>query len=232
MQKMVGSGREQHTQQLALSFNQHSTHSSQHSEILSQKSNSLLNTEDKEEDNDQNGRNPEINDEDTFLNIDGVNNLIEIEEEDNGTTNTSDEEEEATCSVNVINLIDQVQLDTGTPSPVPPLTSHIEECTTERFKGTVDATLVNLEDLEVKKEEVENELILGLRLKRFTCEEDNVLKEGIKKYGLGKWSVILKDKDLHFHQSRTRDSLRMRADTLGISKKSKKGRKSYKTRRK
>ena len=82
-------------------------------------------------------------------------------------------------------------------------------------------------DVDVKKEEVENELARGTRLKRFTLEEDSFLKEGIRKYGVGRWSHILRDADLKFHPSRTRDSLRMRADTIGITnkKKRKKGQK-------
>ena len=73
-------------------------------------------------------------------------------------------------------------------------------------------------DLEVKKELMEGENASPLCQKRFCPEEDNVLKEGIKKHGLGKWSVMLKDTSLKFSPSRTRDALRMRADTLGLSK--------------
>ena len=73
-------------------------------------------------------------------------------------------------------------------------------------------------DLEVKKELMEGENASPLCQKRFCPEEDNALKEGIKKHGLGKWSVMLKDTSLKFSPSRTRDALRMRADTLGLSK--------------
>ena len=90
-------------------------------------------------------------------------------------------------------------------------------------------TTTNLEELEIKKEELENELGAGTRLRRFSLEEDNSLKEGIRKYGLGKWINILRDKCFSFHQSRTRDSLRVRADTLGLTKKKRK-RKKYDTR--
>ena len=76
-------------------------------------------------------------------------------------------------------------------------------------------------DVEVKREEVENELTRGTRLKRFTLEEDSFLKEGVRKYGVGRWSHILRDENLKFHPSRTRDSLRMRADTIGITNKRK-----------
>ena len=95
---------------------------------------------------------------------------------------------------------------------------------------TIDST-TNIEELEIKKEELEKELLdKGTRLKRFSIEEDNCLKQGIAKYGVGKWVQILKDKCFTFHSSRTRDSLRVRADTLGISKK-KNGRKKYNIRK-
>ena len=73
-------------------------------------------------------------------------------------------------------------------------------------------------DLEVKKELMESENASALCQKRFCPEEDNALKEGIRKHGLGKWAIMLKDTSLKFSPSRTRDALRMRADTLGLSK--------------
>ena len=87
------------------------------------------------------------------------------------------------------------------------------------------ATRTNLpicaDDIEVKKEELEKELNQGTRFIRYTPEEDSFLRLGVKKYGLGRWSHILKDDQLTFHKSRTRDSLRMRAETIGLSKKRK-----------
>ena len=79
--------------------------------------------------------------------------------------------------------------------------------------------LITSNDIEVKKEDLENEIARGTRMKRFTFEEDIILKKGIKKHGLGKWSRILNDPEFSFHQGRTRDTLRMRADTLGLSNK-------------
>ena len=76
--------------------------------------------------------------------------------------------------------------------------------------------------VKVKKEVAENEADRAHFQKRFCLDEDAALKEGIEKYGLGKWSVMLKDKTLNFHPNRTRDALRVRADTLGLSKKKKK----------
>ena len=53
---------------------------------------------------------------------------------------------------------------------------------------------------------------------RFTVEEDRFLKAGIEKHGKKAWSLILKDKQFHFHGTRTRDALRMRADSVAFKK--------------
>ena len=46
-----------------------------------------------------------------------------------------------------------------------------------------------------------------------THEEDRALLEGIEKYGKGRWSKMLKDQDLPFQECRTRDTLRLRAES-------------------
>ena len=48
---------------------------------------------------------------------------------------------------------------------------------------------------------------------KFSVEEDEFLKQGLRRYGKGHWASILKDKEFTFHSTRTRDSLRMRADS-------------------
>jgi len=90
-------------------------------------------------------------------------------------------------------------------------------------------TTKNKKDVEVKKEEVEQQLAAGIRFMRFTPEEDSSLRGGITKYGVGHWAKILKDDAFKFHSSRHRDSLRMRAETLGITKKKKKAGKKSRT---
>lgn len=67
----------------------------------------------------------------------------------------------------------------------------------------------NLE-LDVKVEQAE-EAVNGRKM--FTTAEDLQLFKGIKKFGRGKWAVILKDGASVFHQTRTRDTLRMRAQS-------------------
>lgn len=76
--------------------------------------------------------------------------------------------------------------------------------------------------VEVKKELIQEEDGTSKVQKRFTPDEDLALKEGIKKYGLGRWCEMLKDKTLKFHPLRSRDAIRTRATTLGLSKKVKK----------
>ena len=77
-------------------------------------------------------------------------------------------------------------------------------------------------DLELKKEEAEQQVADGPKLLRFTPEEDEFLRKGTKKYGLSQWSKILKDPEYTFHNSRTRDSLRVRAETKGITQRRRK----------
>ena len=74
---------------------------------------------------------------------------------------------------------------------------------------------IDLRELELKKEEVE-ENMFEPKLKRFTEEEDIALKEGIKKYGFGRWKEILTDELLKFNPSRTRDTIRCRATYLKL----------------
>ena len=83
---------------------------------------------------------------------------------------------------------------------------------------------ISTDDIEVKREDLEKEMSHQTRFIRFTPEEDSFLRDGVKKYGLGRWSQILKDVQFHFHKSRTRDSLRMRAETIRLSKKRKSNR--------
>ena len=78
---------------------------------------------------------------------------------------------------------------------------------------------INIDELEIKKEEVEGNAN-ELKLKRFTPEEDIALKAGIKKYGYGKWKNIIADKEFKFHPSRTRDTIRIRAKSLNLLVKS------------
>ena len=77
-------------------------------------------------------------------------------------------------------------------------------------------------DIEVKNEEADQQVMSSSKSKKFTAEEDRYLKLGIEKYCKGAWSLILRDKKIKFHPKRNRDSLRMRAKTLRITKKSNK----------
>ena len=96
------------------------------------------------------------------------------------------------------------------------------QSTRARRSGKSDMPKASDMSAEVKREVAEDAVDHGLVQKRFSPEEDSALKEGIKKYGLGKWSVMLKDKTLNFHSARTRDAIRVRADTLGLTNKKKK----------
>ena len=86
----------------------------------------------------------------------------------------------------------------------------------EHLSSNVDSQLISKDDIEVKKEELKS----GKRFLTFTTEEDKFLREGFAKYGksMKKWADILKDKDYQFQEGRTRDSLRVRATSLGLDK--------------
>ena len=85
----------------------------------------------------------------------------------------------------------------------------------------VGANLIDQDDIEVKQEELRS----GKKFMTFTKEEDQYLRHGFNKYNKSskKWSDILHDKELRFQEGRTRDSLRVRATSLGLGKSKKKG---------
>ena len=87
----------------------------------------------------------------------------------------------------------------------------------------VVSTLIQQDDIDVKKEEMDE----GKHFLTFTTEEDSYLKTGIAKHANSKrkWADILKDEEFTFQKGRSRDSLRVRATTLGLEK-SKRKRKS------
>ena len=45
----------------------------------------------------------------------------------------------------------------------------------------------------------------------FTQDEDRYLKAGLKRYGYGQWTAILRDSEFHFQKGRSSDSLKKRA---------------------
>ena len=117
----------------------------------------------------------------------------------------------------ITSIVHEVSEDEGDTATVLQHSSVIPDGDIHRVERNID--------VEVKKEEAEKEIARGTRLKRFTPDEDLFLKEGVSKYGVGRWSCILADKGFTFHPARTRDTLRMRADTIGITNKRKRTRK-------
>ena len=72
-------------------------------------------------------------------------------------------------------------------------------------------------DVHVKKEIAEGVVRASTRANnKFTKEEDRYLKRGIDKYGKGHWNKMLRDPELKFHECRSRDSLRVRAESCAF----------------
>ena len=86
-----------------------------------------------------------------------------------------------------------------------PVSVTDEQCTSK---------LIQEDDIEVKMEEIEQ----GKKFLTFTDEEVQYLKAGITKHSTSKrkWSDILNDPEYEFQKGRSRDSLRVRAATLGL----------------
>ena len=75
------------------------------------------------------------------------------------------------------------------------------------------------QNVAVKKEIASKEVTKKTsRNVKFSREEDKELLKGIQKHGEKNWAAIIKDETLDFHPSRTRDSLRVRADSAAFKK--------------
>jgi len=75
------------------------------------------------------------------------------------------------------------------------------------------------QSVEVKKEMAFKEVSKKTtRNIKFSQKEDKELLKGIQKHGEKSWASIIKDESLEFHPSRTRDSLRVRADSAAFKK--------------
>ena len=68
---------------------------------------------------------------------------------------------------------------------------------------------------EIKEEPVDD---TTHRRIAFTDAENEKLRDGIVKFGRSQWSRILEYGGSTFHKVRTRDSLRMRANTMGFKR--------------
>ena len=174
----------------------------------------------------------------SVLNLTALDTKEEEEEDDEEEADVpvADADNPAVSDRSPSVFIDCSTIDTGTrdradsvsneSNPGPSTSRH-----STRTRRSAEAVMPQCSDMsvEVKKENASDNINLGLVQKRFSLEEDAVLKEGIKKHGLGKWSIMLKDTSLKFHPARTRDSIRVRADTLGLTKGKKKKKKGNKT---
>ena len=100
--------------------------------------------------------------------------------------------------------------------------SYASQCPSITLPNSLTPVETITNDVEIKKEEAAHHVKPLRKSKRFTADEDGNLKMGIEKYGVGAWSFILHDKSLKFNSNRSRDSLRMRAETCGFKTQKKK----------
>ena len=134
-------------------------------------------------------------------------------EEVQNTTSTPNRNTESNEDISILYTHDTRNFENAKKCDV---NSDAEIDTGDKTRSTPPSgSTINMEQLEIKKEEVE-ENTPEMKLKRFTPEEDTALKAGIKKYGYGKWKDIISDKVFSFHPSRTRDTIRVRAKSLNL----------------
>ena len=88
----------------------------------------------------------------------------------------------------------------------------------ESSRENTSFTDIPNDDIVIKKEIVNLVTKKSGKNVKFITEEDKHLNDGITKYGRKCWALILKDKNFRFHPSRTRDSLRVRADSAAFKK--------------
>lgn len=85
---------------------------------------------------------------------------------------------------------------------------------TEVLINDVDDNKDNNKAPNKKRQYVDKiEPLVPVKRLRFTEEEDNYLQEGLKYYGYGQWTAILRDKRYKFQNGRKPDSLKKRAET-------------------
>ena len=118
---------------------------------------------------------------------------------------------------------ERIPIDNESPSMCPtvidlePIAITDETLASTSAEKTDDGSLnvIECDDIDVKKEELEQ-----VKRLTFTPEENSFIRAGYDKYkdSCSKWSDILKDTEYKFHSSRTRDSIRMRANSLGLTK--------------
>ena len=137
----------------------------------------------------------------TLLTVDSDEDMFEVSEMETET-------------VEVNNIMRKVQnlCSSGTS-----VQSHIQNDSSYVDKGIpVPSIPVSISPNEkaMRKEQPKR----GCKNIKFTTEEDDQLLKGIAQHGEKNWAAIIRDQSLSFHPSRTRDSLRVRADSAAFKK--------------
>ena len=98
--------------------------------------------------------------------------------------------------------------------------SEVDEDVQARFGGSTSSSTMSVETMEKASLSPPRKVVIpteNLRTQRklhrvikFTADEDDFLKQGIKRHGYGQWTAILRDSDFKFQAGRTADSLKKR----------------------
>ena len=120
-------------------------------------------------------------------------------------------------SVSALSDVEMVDVDDNVePSPS---VINIDDENDQQLQSKVSDILtppITIDDRDIKVEEMKNQSRTQIR---FTSEEDGFLSDGIRKYGCHDWASILSDKNYIFNKCRSRDSLRVRANSVVFKRK-------------
>ena len=112
-------------------------------------------------------------------------------------------------------ITSEMSIENDMPIVIDDSSSRLDQSLQEKVNDLCSSPVVQ-DDLEVKTEEINTQ---NRPLKRFSENEDKNLAKGIEKYGKHSWASIINDKDFSFDRDRTRDSLRVRANSMVFKRK-------------
>ena len=152
--------------------------------------------------------------------LDKVGDILQGSSSTAADRNDDDDGQLPGCSnTNRQSFIDTSEIQiTGSKSPSKSSSTSSSSSSSSSTSIINEDTLLSMwpngnKNIKIKKETYSKNCKEVEKKVAFSSEEDKCLFDGIKKYGKGQWSKILKDPAFSFHECRKRDSLRMRYDS-------------------